>query len=175
MLRLARERTVGVEYCRAQARCLDVARRPLPNFRPMWEGYPADSSEVVKARVGGGVNMAWLTNTCTVRMSMAFHNAGHPIPQAQHGMTTTYGNDGRRYAFRVAEFNDWLRSVYGLPSASGAGNRSVVAGKKGIIQFAVDGWSDATGHFDMWDGQKVKYSEYFAQAHAVYLWECPPP
>lgn len=36
--------------------------------------------------------------------------------------------------------------------------------------FDVRGWSDATGHFDLWDGTKCVGSEYFEEAHAIYLW-----
>ncbi|WP_308412787.1 T6SS effector amidase Tae4 family protein, partial [Vibrio parahaemolyticus] len=29
-----------------------------------------------------------------------------------------------------------------------------IKGRKGIIVYQVDGWSDATGHADLWDGNK---------------------
>ncbi len=44
------------------------------------------------------------------------------------------------------------------------------AGQKGIVCFRVKGWSDATGHFDLWDGARPRHAEYFASASAVMLW-----
>lgn len=38
--------------------------------------------------------------------------------------------------------------------------------------FDVTSWSDATGHFDMWDGNNVRYSAYFGESRSVLLWTC---
>ena len=40
-----------------------------------------------------------------------------------------------------------------------------------LICFEVDGWSDATGHFDLWNGSECIHSEYFGKASKVHLWE----
>jgi len=44
-------------------------------------------------------------------------------------------------------------------------------GKKGIIIFDVEGWSDATGHADLWDGMSVVGSDYGDKATSIYFWE----
>jgi hypothetical protein len=34
-------------------------------------------------------------------------------------------------------------------------------------------WSDATGHFDLWDGQQNRHEGYFDKASVVWLWTTP--
>jgi hypothetical protein len=136
----------------------------------MWTHYPTGSSASVKAKVGGNVNMGWITNTCVIRISYAFNKSGEPIPNGWPGLATARGGDGGRYAYRVSEFKPFLEKKY--KAADLSGGRSEVAGAKGIIMFDVDGWSDATGHFDLWDGSSCAGSEYFDKASRVYLWTC---
>ncbi len=119
--------------------------------------------------IGGGVNGDWVANTCVIRISHCFNEAGVPIPNNHPGLTTTFGANKKRYAFRVTEFKRYLETKYGAPNVRGTA-QSAVQGKKGIIMFDVQGWSDATGHFDLWDGKKCVGSEYFDKAHAIYLW-----
>lgn len=38
--------------------------------------------------------------------------------------------------------------------------------------FDVGGRSDATGHFDIWDGSQIRYHSYWDEAHSIYLWIC---
>ncbi len=143
----------------------------LPTFTSLWTNYPNGTSSEVKAKVGGNINMAWVTNTCVVRMSHAFNKSGAPIPSSHAGLSTARGGNGGRYAYRVTEFKKYLDSVYKSPDITGAGE-SAVTGKQGIIMFDVQGWSDATGHFDMWDGSSIRYRAYFAEASTVHLWIC---
>ena len=147
--------------------------QPLPSFRKLWEGYPAGGAGQVKGAIGGGVNMDWVTNTCTVRMSAAFHHAGHPIPDNFAGLTTTYGGDGKRYAFRVVEFGQYLRRRYGKPHIVGT-QKSMFRGKQGIIQFDLLEAPDADGHMDVWDGRRVKYNDCFDHRffRNAWLWIC---
>jgi hypothetical protein len=146
----------------------------LPPFKKLWDGYPAGGARGVKSSIGGGVNMDWVTNTCTVRMSAAFHHAGHPIPNNFAGLTTTYGADGRRYAFRVSEFGEYLRKKYGRPHVEGK-QKALFRGKRGIVQFDLLEDPDADGHMDMWDGRKVKYNDCFDHRYFrnAWLWICP--
>jgi hypothetical protein len=66
----------------------------------------------------------------------------------------------------------YLSARYGLPSIDAAPEDALeaLAGRPGIILFDVD-FSDATGHFDIWNGQWVRYREYFRQARSVLLWK----
>ena len=123
-------------------------------------------------KIGGNVNLGWVTNTCVIRISYCFNKTGFLIPNGLPGLSTARGGDGKRYAYRVKEFKPFLEQRYKLPEVGGGSNRSAVAGKQGIIMFDVDGWSDATGHFDLWNGSECAGSDYFDKAQAVYLWLC---
>ena len=51
------------------------------------------------------------------------------------------------------------------------GAQQTLKGKKGIIIFEIKGWSDATGHADLWDGGKVVRDDYGVKAHNILFWE----
>jgi hypothetical protein len=142
----------------------------LPTFDALWNKYPHGSPEFVKQMIGGKVNAAWIVNTCTIRMSYTFNHAGLLIPRGFAGLNVVSGGDGLNYAYRVAEFRQWMVAAVGKPAVKGA--RSAVEGKKGVIMFDVRGWSDATGHFDLWNGGKCAHEEYFDKASQVWLWTC---
>lgn len=152
--------------------------RKLVGFERMWNAYPAPAgtAEDAKAIVGGAVNAPWLVNTCVIRISRCFNYAGYPIPQGFTGLSTVSGADGMRYAFRVEEFRKYLNYAFGPPAFSEDRKPPVPAppasfvGKTGIIMFRVDGWVDANGHLDLWDGENTRHAEYFARAKSVALW-----
>lgn len=151
----------------------------LTNFKTMWDEYPLGTSDEVKARVGGTVNADWITNTCVIRVCRSMNYAGCKIPGGQEGLYTQKGSDGYRYAIRVKEFKAYLRKMYGPPqetfSYEGEGGPVPPSflGKQGIICFDVNGWSDATGHFDLWDGERCINHDYFERAAKVHLWVVP--
>ncbi len=154
--------------------------RRLPLFESLWSAYPHGSADAVKARIGGNVDANWIANTCTVRVSHCFNLAGDPVPGDFSGLETVRGGNGMRYAFRVREFNRFMRSAYGPPSLSHSEPGGVVGavpasfqGAKGVISFDVADWNDATGHFDLWNGSAPAHAEYFAQARKVMLWQAP--
>jgi hypothetical protein len=149
-----------------------VTRRPLPDGRTMWQGYPADDAATVKQNIGGGVDASWITNTCVVRLSAALNAAGDPIPSSHPGLATVAGADGKHYALRVSEIRKYLEQVYGPPTYvyAGPGARAALAGKKGIILFEVASFANATGHVDMWNGRSARYQEFFTEAREVLLW-----
>ena len=95
-------------------------------------------------------------------------------------MLTSSGADGKWYAPRVAEFDGYMRRTYGAPAVEvdgpsrGPTERSAFTGKRGIIEFKVTGWTDATGHFDLWDGRRCIHQDYFDKASRVSLWLAPP-
>lgn len=148
----------------------------LKNFQRMWAEYPGGTSDEVKKRIGGAVDADWITNTCVVRVSRSFNYAGFPIPVQHPGFATLKGKDGKRYGIRVREFKTYLRAIHGDPAVSHAYNGEggpppeSISGKQGIICFDVSGWSDATGHFDLWDGKQCAGHGYFERASKVHLW-----
>lgn len=154
--------------------------RLLRNFEGMWNAYPnpGEPGEAAKRTIGGNVDADWITNTCVVRISRAFNSANHRIPRTRRGLTTVSGADGLRYAFRVKEFRRYLEEVYGPPTLrhvypGGAGGPipDSFMGRQGVICFEVDGWTDATGHFDLWRKDRCVHSAYFHKASEVLLWE----
>ncbi|WP_370525643.1 T6SS effector amidase Tae4 family protein [Agarivorans sp. Alg241-V36] len=66
----------------------------------------------------------------------------------------------------------YLTEKYGkpetfLPSEYDA----ALSGRKGIIIFEVHGWSDATGHADLWNGKECVYQGYGDASHKISFWE----
>jgi hypothetical protein len=141
--------------------------RTLPSYSALKAYFPTVHADEVKRQIGGAVNAGWITNACVIRVSRALNYAGHDLPASYPGLLLVKGGDGKRYALRVKEFKRYMTGVYGPP------RKSAVAGKAGIIMFDVRGWSDATGHFDLWNGSKCEYSDYSNQAHEILLWTCP--
>jgi hypothetical protein len=150
--------------------------RKLTNWSLLWDNYPEDhNADRVKEKIGGKVNYGWITNTCTIRLSRALNYAKQPIPSNFSGLNVVSGGDHKWYAYRVKEMRKYLEATYGKADIQISGRtdemRTGVLGKRGIIMFDVRGWSDATGHYDLWDGSRIRYSEYFAKASTVLLWK----
>lgn len=153
--------------------------RQLPPWRALYDNYAGDeeSSEDFRARIGGEVDNAQLTNTCVLRTSEAFNLAGHAIPRGRAGLYTVRGADKRNYAARVAEFRKYMINVFGQPDVVrtppkgrpiGVDTKDFV-GLRGVLCFEVS-FSDATGHFTLWDGSRAVHGDYFNRAFRVSLW-----
>ncbi|MDB5047240.1 MAG: hypothetical protein JWO30_311 [Fibrobacteres bacterium] len=52
---------------------------------------------------------------------------------------------------------------------------AALKGKKGILFFKVNIWSDAQGHFTLWNGEKCSDNAYFREAVKVSLWKVVKP
>ena len=146
--------------------------RSLPPFNNLWSNFPHGDSETAKDIVGGNLDMAWVTNTCVIRVCHALILAGFEISSA-HGLTTARGGNGKRYGFRVTEFERYLRGEVGPPTLTMASPKSTnIGGMQGIICFEVSGWSDESGHFDLWNGNTADHKEYFKLSHEAHIWTC---
>lgn len=153
----------------------------LRNFEEMWLAYPnpGQSSSAAKATIGGRVDADWIKNTCVVRVSRALNYSDQPIPQSSNDeIVTVTGADNLNYALRVREFSKYMDRVYGpatlhheYEGGQGGAVPPSFVGREGIIMFDVDGWSDATGHFDLWNGGRCRHAAYFNRASSVSLWE----
>lgn len=102
------------------------------------------------------------------------NKAGAPIPKLPG---TAKGGDGMNYFFRVRDLGNYMNATYGAPDINGT-SRSLYSGQQGIIEFNVSGWSDATGHFTIWDGNSVGHGDYFnptapARLTNAHLWIFP--
>ncbi|MEZ4314658.1 MAG: T6SS effector amidase Tae4 family protein, partial [Polyangiaceae bacterium] len=74
------------------------------------------------------------------------------------------------------EFRKYLAYAYGpatlsvdRPQTSDEVPQSF-RGQTGVICFRVKTWSDATGHFDLWDGNACRHHAYFGLAYQILLW-----
>jgi Type VI secretion system (T6SS), amidase effector protein 4 len=88
------------------------------------------------------------------------------------GLHTVKGGDGLNYAYRVSEMRDYLNKTVGPAPVVLTGNQitpDAIKGQTGIIAFSVP-FSDATGHFDLWDGNAPAHAEYFSRATKVEFW-----
>ncbi len=153
--------------------------KTLPGFDALWAAYPHGTAAEVKALIDGNVNAEWITNTCAIRVSRSFNYAGHPIPMDHDGLNTVRGGDDLRYAFRVLEFGKFLNRKYGMPDLvheyedNGGPIPESFRGRSGVIAFDVRGWNDATGHFDLWNGEDCAHKGYFNRTWRVSLWDAP--
>lgn len=156
-----------------------MAKSTIVRFDTMWQEFPnpGESASAAKKTVGGNVDAAWIANTCVIRVSRAFNYSGQMIPGDHDGLLTVRGGDHLRYALRVKEFTKYLRAVYGRPAVShtysqpGGEVPPDFTGRQGVICFEVDGWDDATGHVDLWNGHECVHAGYFNRASKVFLWE----
>jgi Type VI secretion system (T6SS), amidase effector protein 4/Putative peptidoglycan binding domain len=156
-----------------------VAR--LTGFDRMWDAYPnpGEGAEEAKRTIGGGANVSWISNTCVLRISRSFNYGGYPIPdRAGDEIATVRGDDRLHYAFRVREFVRWIRRKLGpadfehaYPPPGGGEVPAGLRGRQGLIVFEVEGWTDATGHIDLWDGAACRNHGYFERASKLMLWE----
>jgi len=158
------------------------------NFYGVWNSYPpssVDSDELLKA-----IDMPWITNTCTVRGTLALQGIG--IYPGEIGKTKWRGRGGKRYLIRVAEMVPFLQATFGQAIASGRPRRTnqpeangidgvnwiapaEIIGKAGIIHFSDCVFSDATGHIDVWDGYNIREHEYFHRCRRAAIYSvCTP-
>ncbi|GAB2898019.1 T6SS effector amidase Tae4 family protein [Microbulbifer echini] len=76
------------------------------------------------------------------------------------------------YLYRVKILAKYLREVYGSPRLIPTDTyKTELAGKKGIIVFEVSGWTDVTGHADLWNGSACVGSDYGDRASQIMFWE----
>lgn len=158
-------------------------------FDALFGAYPRGTVQDVLQMIGHPTQ-AWIKNTCAIRVSYAMNHSGVPELRLNRSLAATprgrieYISHGRTpsgppppsaaYIFRVTELANYMLQRYGRPQvwAKKTDNpRAAVHGKKGVILFVVSGWSDATGHFDVWNGQDPAGSEYFDKASDVFLWQ----
>ncbi len=157
----------------------------LPKWNKLKTHYPALEASAVFKSIGGKVELnhdiGVFSNACATRVSKALNGAGgaHAIPffkdigpDGKLEAQVSSGKNNNWYIFRVRMLTKHLTSRYGKPEAfSPAGYKTHLKGRKGIIIFQVTGWSDATGHADLWNGTKCLWKGYGGLANKVLFWE----
>jgi hypothetical protein len=146
------------------------------NWKNLWDNYPTGEKEDVKKDIGGGVNVDWITNTCTIRISRALNSANSPVPNDFTGLNTVDGVDQKHYAYRVQEMQQYFIHKYGQPTMKLKNDaaRKALAGRQGIVVFYFALNDDgATGHIDLWDGNQIRYNDVMDKTGNVLFWEIP--
>ncbi|XOF35179.1 MAG: type VI secretion system amidase effector protein Tae4 [Candidatus Electrothrix sp. YB6] len=167
----------------------------LPKWEALITHFPNKPAKDVFTEIGGKVQLNYeigvFTNACATRISQALNFSGedHLIPyytttdkagkkttQVSSGEKSSVQQDGNRtkkwYIFRVRVLLQYLEGKYGAPeTVSPAEYKENLKGRKGIIVFEVSGWSDATGHADLWDGEQCVRSDFGDKAHTILFWE----
>lgn len=154
-----------------QTRAIRVAR---PRFQDLWQSYPVGmaAADVYKL-VGGNAYDLYLgnpnayANACALRLSRSFNYGGMRISR-QHTGYKVRGGDGLPYYVQVKAILAFIESNWGQPEKAVApAGRDLTAdfqGKTGVLAFMVSGWTDASGHVTLWDGNACGDSCYFVHA-----------
>lgn len=149
-----------------------MASQARPKFSAMSAAYPKGTAEEVFKLIGGKVEANNFANSCSVRVSRALNYSGYPVNYIPPNLTVS-GGDGKWYVYRVKELIKYLTKQFGDPDILIVNKpyQEKLKGKKGIIVFEVDAWSDASGHATLWDGSFCSDRCYFPLAKKVMLWE----
>jgi hypothetical protein len=149
------------------------------------KNYPAFPAHAVFKQIGGKVELNFdigvFGNACATRVSKALNGSGglHKIPfykaVGPNGKLEGQVSSGRNkdwYIFRVKILKKYLTENYGAPeSFTPEEYENNIKNRKGIITYEVNGWSDATGHADLWDGSNCVYQGYGDVSHKIHFWE----
>jgi hypothetical protein len=147
------------------------------NFPDYWR-YP--TPDAARKYIGGETLDKDITNTCTIRMSHAMNASGAPVPKVWQTITNREGRNKQYYIIRVVNFRAWMEHMFGPPDltftkkAGDKFQRHRLEGNEGVIAFDI-GFTDATGHFDLWYRDKFSHEdnggqEYLMRAKQISLW-----
>ena len=153
----------------------------LPAFDDLLKAYPNLPLAEVKTLIGARVDADWVTNACTLRVSRSLNYAGAKVPfiKDDEGQQTLKGADGLWYLYRVRKLQAYLTATYGKADVTALGKAGegvkpdAFLNAKGIIGMRVPIWSDATGHFTLWDGRAFAdgHYDYLKDSTEVWLWK----
>lgn len=159
--------------------------KKLPSWKDLLKNFPNKDAGTVFTEIGGKVKLNYeigvFSNACATRISKALNFSGdnHKIPfyktkdsKGDDVVQVSSGGQKNWYIYRVKVLVQYLSEIYGKPQTmSPTSYKKLLSGRKGIIVFEVTGWSDASGHADLWDGSKVVGSDYGSKANTVHFWE----
>ncbi len=169
-------------------------RRSLPSYDDLDRNYPrydkgevdpnAYSSRELYEMLGGNLELNYdanpsdFQNTCAVRISHVLNKAGHLIPFESSQTISSSSRPKRWYYYRTIKLKKYIERTYkkaDVYKGNFMDNYFSVFGRKGIIFFDIN-WSDASGHFTLFNGTNTvggNYNtlDYFNWANKVYFWE----
>jgi len=159
------------------------------DFVKVWKNYPGYDkvpSDELLEQLGG--DMSWMSNTCAIRTTMALNS----IKVRPGDICNARWKDEKRrkYVIRVKAMTRFLRATYGAPAWTGKGVKTEaldeegnniykhpesIKGKAGIIHYHDCDFSDASGHYDVWDGYRVKGHDQLRRCKTFDLYNiCNP-
>ena len=105
-------------------------------------------------------------------MCVALNNSNAEVTPTKteiKNSTVLKGGDENWYYYRVRNLKTYLNRKYGNPDftytitakMTAADIQKAITGMQGIIVFHISGWTDASGHFTLWDGTQVALGNYF--------------
>ena len=159
--------------------------KKLPAWTELLKHFPNKEAKEVFAEIGGKVKLNYdigvFENACATRISRALNLSlgEHKIPyfktkdaSGEDVVQVSSGGKKLWYIFRVKALVEYLTETYGAPKTVDTGKyKQTLKDKKGIIIFEVSGWSNASGHADLWDGSKVVGADYGSKASKIVFWE----
>ncbi|WP_276785232.1 type VI secretion system amidase effector protein Tae4 [Thalassolituus oleivorans] len=159
--------------------------KKLPQWNSLIDNFPNKPAEDVFTEIGGKVKLNYdigvFSNACATRISRTLNLSGkdHEIPfyktkDSNDNDVIQVSSGGRKlwYIYRVKVITQYLKETYGQPKIVDPNSyKRDLSGKKGIIIFEVSGWSDATGHTDLWNGVSCVGSDYGDKASQIFFWE----
>ena len=159
--------------------------KKLPEWKFLIANFPNKSAGEVFTEIGGKVKLNYdigvFNNACATRISRAlnYSSENHKIPffktKDDNGndiIQVSSGGKKNWYIYRVKILAQYLSQAYGSGREIDVKNyKKVLSGKKGIIIFEVSGWTNATGHADLWDGKKCVGSDYGEKSSKILFWE----
>lgn len=159
--------------------------KKLPTWKILLQHFPNKGAGIVFTEIGGKVKLNYdigvFKNACAIRISKALNFSGdiHKIPfyktknsDGKDVIQVSSGGKKYWYIYRVKVMSQYLTETYGPPKIyQPSSYKSSIARKKGIIIYEVSGWSDATGHADLWNGSDSVGTDYGGKANRILFWE----
>ncbi|MGR5485310.1 T6SS effector amidase Tae4 family protein [Vibrio alfacsensis] len=142
--------------------------------------YPTQSKAELYNELKGEwpslINDENYTNTCAIRLSVALLKSGISIPnQYREAMT----GEGKNLIIKVQTMSNFLTDTLGAPfwgmskQPGQTLNLANTVPGPGILAYHVK-WANATGHFDIWDGQRfigTGNPEHVKDGYELGLWK----
>lgn len=144
------------------------------------DNYPTQSKEQLYSELKGEwpslINNDNYNNTCAIRLSIALLKSGINIPD-QYREAISGENDN--LIIKVKTMSRFLTDTldapfWGMSKQPGQTlNLATTVPGLGILAYHVK-WTNATGHFDLWDGQRFIGSgnpEHVKDGYELVLWK----
>lgn len=158
-----------------------------PKFMKAWMHFSQINIPVkeVGEKIGGyvaiNIESGIFQNACPIRMSYVLNMSGVLIPKSSEYAVVS-GKDKKQFMYRVNDMIKYLKKVFGEPDlVVKKPQKKDFIGKKGIIVFSGNGWSNARGHVTLWNGNICSDACHFMGSdengsfvpETALLWELP--